>query len=297
MILNKDNYELVMFDLLEGNLSEADELRVMEQIEGDDFLFREWKLFKTTVLIADKDVEYNGKAGLLKKEASSVPMFTRWAAIAASVCILAAAVVFWPKSSVTPLATFDVSPNPIEAPKPSDTASDEGITPVTEYPEEIERTNIPAKTKTVPFIAENSHPMPEQLGHNFVHEKNHERAVPVIEFDSGRNDVVVKNIPTENKKEEKPITPQVPKNEVIVADNNKPEKLKPLTKREKAIAFVTKNPPSRIKEKAIGILALISNPKLKISPNFKDRRPSLEIELETTGYQAIASIQPFRNRN
>ena len=59
MKLNKDNYELMMFDLLEGNLSEADELLVMEQIEGDEFLFREWKLFKATVLIAEKEVVHN----------------------------------------------------------------------------------------------------------------------------------------------------------------------------------------------------------------------------------------------
>ena len=38
MILDKDNYELIMFDLLEGNLSEAEELLVMDQIEGDEFL-------------------------------------------------------------------------------------------------------------------------------------------------------------------------------------------------------------------------------------------------------------------
>ena len=49
MILDKDNYELIMFDLLEGNLSEAEELLVMDQIEGDEFFFREWKLFKATV--------------------------------------------------------------------------------------------------------------------------------------------------------------------------------------------------------------------------------------------------------
>ena len=39
MILDKDNYELIMFDLLEGNLSEAEELLVMDQIEGDEFFF------------------------------------------------------------------------------------------------------------------------------------------------------------------------------------------------------------------------------------------------------------------
>ncbi|MFB1003156.1 MAG: hypothetical protein QMC70_03340, partial [Bacteroidia bacterium] len=77
MKLNKENYALIMFDLLEGNLSEADELRVMDQIEGDEFLFREWKLFKSTVLIAEKDVVFTGKSALLKEEKAVVtlPMY------------------------------------------------------------------------------------------------------------------------------------------------------------------------------------------------------------------------------
>ena len=39
MKLNRENYELLMFDLLEGNLSESDELILMKQIEEDDFFF------------------------------------------------------------------------------------------------------------------------------------------------------------------------------------------------------------------------------------------------------------------
>ena len=47
----------------------------------------------------------------------------------------------------------------------------------------------------------------------------------------------------------------------------------------------------------IEIIALMSNPKIKFNPSFKNKRPSLEIELETNGYAAVASLQPFRNRN
>ena len=68
MILDKDNYELIMFDLLEGNLSEAEELLVMDQIEGDEFFFREWKLFKATVLVPTSSMVFPGKASLYKEE-------------------------------------------------------------------------------------------------------------------------------------------------------------------------------------------------------------------------------------
>ena len=47
MKLNAKNYEWILFDLLEGNLSHHDELLVMEQIEESEFLFKEWKISKT----------------------------------------------------------------------------------------------------------------------------------------------------------------------------------------------------------------------------------------------------------
>ena len=97
MILDKDNYELIMFDLLEGNLSEAEELLVMDQIEGDEFFFREWKLFKATVLMPSSTIVFSGKASLYKEEKTVAMMPKRWAAIAASVCILAAVLISWPR--------------------------------------------------------------------------------------------------------------------------------------------------------------------------------------------------------
>jgi hypothetical protein len=50
MILDKDNYELIMFDLLEGNLSEAEELLVMDQIEGDEFFLASGNFLKQPFL-------------------------------------------------------------------------------------------------------------------------------------------------------------------------------------------------------------------------------------------------------
>ena len=89
MKLNRDNYEMVMFDLLEGNLSESDELLLMDQIEGDEFLFREWKLFKSTILVADKEVLFTKKSSLFREDRIAVvAMYTKWYAVAASIVIL-----------------------------------------------------------------------------------------------------------------------------------------------------------------------------------------------------------------
>jgi hypothetical protein len=299
MKLNKDNYELVMFDLLEGNLSEADELRVMDQIEGDEFLFREWKLFKSTVLIADKEVTYSGKSKLLKEEKAVImPMYTRWAAVAASVCILAAAVLFWPDTEkVSPLV--DATESAVVEPAAELPVGIEEVlvSDKLDAPDETEKSNTPTKNIERNTSVYNT---PRDIVADVPPTEIEQQEKP-IEFKAPRiEDVPVNNVVVARdiKQDEELILPElVPESVEIVADISKPTSPIALTAKEKAIGFVTKNPPRRIKEKAIEILALMSNPKIKFNPSFKNKRPSLEIELETNGYAAVASLQPFKNRN
>ncbi len=288
-----------MFDLLEGNLSEADELRVMDQIEGDEFLFREWKLFKATVLIADKDVTYSGKSKLLKEEKAVImPMYTRWAAVAASVCILAAAVLFWPDTEVE---------SPIVDATESAVAE-----PAAELPVGIEEVLVSDKLDAADEAVKSNTPTENIERSNRVYNTPREilADVPSTEIEQPENPIDnkaprIEDMPVNNvvvaydtKQDEERILPELePKGVQVVADITKPTSPLALTAKEKAIGFVTKNPPRRIKEKAIEILALISNPKIKFNPSFKGNRPSLEIELETNGYTAVASLQPFKNRN
>ena len=295
MKLNKDNYELVMFDLLEGNLSEADELRVMDQIEGDEFLFREWKLFKSTVLIADKEVTYSGKSKLLKEEKAVImPMYTRWAAVAASVCILAAAVLFWPDRDIVDATESAVAEPAAELPVGTEEVL---VSDKLDAPDETEKSNTPTKNIERNTSVYNT---PRDIVADVPPTEIEQQEKP-IEFKAPRiEDVPVNNVVVARdiKQDEELILPElVPESVEIVADISKPTSPIALTAKEKAIGFVTKNPPRRIKEKAIEIIALMSNPKIKFNPSFKNKRPSLEIELETNGYAAVASLQPFRNRN
>ena len=302
MKLNKDNYELVMFDLLEGNLSEADELRVMDQIEGDEFLFREWKLFKSTVLIADKEVTYSGKSKLLKEEKAVImPMYTRWAAVAASVCILAAAVLFWPDTEkVSPLV--DATESAVVEPAAELPVGTEEVlvSDKLDAADETEKSNTNTPTEHIKRSTR-VYNTPRDVVADVPPTEIEQQEKP-IEFKAPRiEDVPVNNVVVvarDTKQDEELILPElVPESVEIVADISKPTSPIALTAKEKAIGFVTKNPPRRIKEKAIGILALMGNPKIKFNPSFKNKRPSLEIELETNGYAAVASLQPFRNRN
>jgi hypothetical protein len=308
MKLNKDNYELLMFDLLEGNLSEKDELLVMKQIEEDEFFFREWKLFKSTVLVADKDVVFSGKSSLLKDESpvAVVPMFRRWMVVAASVCILAAAVVLWPSSEIErPVADIE-----IEVPTKVD--------PVLKTPEvledvlvveDVEPTNnseqlVKPETNKVQDRFERIDPQYKASKEIFVSIPKDEttiKDVPQVKEIPAFDKIPVKTVVldkdnTNGNKEPKldEIEPETPVNVIASVD---PPTVVNKTKSQKVLDFVTKTPPRRIKEKAIGIIALVSNPRIKFKPNFKGKKPSLDIELETTGYQAVASIQPFKNRN
>lgn len=97
MKLTKENYELMMFDLLEGNLSEAEEQALLNEIEQDPFFAKEWKLFSETVLEPETAV-FAGKDALLKDEATAVivPIRTRWQIFSYAAAVAAVFIgVFW----------------------------------------------------------------------------------------------------------------------------------------------------------------------------------------------------------
>lgn len=78
MKLTKENYEMQMFDLLEGNLTAEEERLLLHEIENDPFFSQEWKLFSQTMLEPELMV-FEGKDALLKEEkAVIIPIRTRW---------------------------------------------------------------------------------------------------------------------------------------------------------------------------------------------------------------------------
>lgn len=70
-----------------------------------------------------------------------------------------------------------------------------------------------------------------------------------------------------------------------------------LKAKDRAIASFRIKELIRLKNNISDILVMASNPKLNINTDFKNNRPSIQLELETKGYQAIASLEPFKNRN
>ena len=287
MILDKDNYELIMFDLLEGNLSEAEELLVMDQIEGDEFFFREWKLFKATVLVPSSTIVFSGKASLYKEEKTVAMMPKRWAAIAASVCILAAVLISWPRQQRVMV---------------------QGITAVTELKSDSNQVFQDETQKNSAFETEINENRSGSRGiykaNQKVTELGVKQVVTTLELEQTmipnehRNDVEVL-VQTKPNIIQAFIVPKLAENQLVVQEtttNTQESKLAP-SRKERAMKSFRIKELIRLKNNISDILVMASNPKLNINTDFKNNRPSIQLELETKGYQAIASLEPFKNRN
>jgi hypothetical protein len=320
MKLNKDNYELIMFNLLEGNLSELDELIVMDQIEGDEFLFREWKLFKSTVLKADEEVTYRSKNSLFKDDKVVIlPMYAKWTAVAASICILAVVVLLWPEAqSAKKVYTVDlaelltpdtkvINTKPIVEEVTSsviieevDSRSSEHLLPRTLITHIANKVEPSAEESKVYAVSEGYNTLDVQ---SIAHEETH------VNSDELPNEVkrglqkepkteCIVSIPKNKEDQFNPQKEELKESVIIMSQDTEGatsiEVLK--TRRQKVIAFVTNDPLERIKEVTSVIYNKVRNPQVRITRNSRSKRPSLNIEVETEGYHAIASIQPFKNK-
>lgn len=89
-IINKENYELLMFDLLEGNIKEPERSNLLEQINKDIFLKKEWELFNQTIISPEIELFFPDKSILIKPESKTkIYNFYIISSIAASLLILA----------------------------------------------------------------------------------------------------------------------------------------------------------------------------------------------------------------
>lgn len=165
MRIDKENYELVLFELLEGLIPEEERSGLLKQIEQDPFLAKEWKLMQQTVLQPDP-VLYEGKSTLYKKT-TILPFINRWA-VAASVILLLGLGWFTFRSNpgvgeVEPVYSVRTKTKPPQLPKedytPFEVEAGPDIQPIhpkesdtrvvkneTVEPQKVEREQLPALT-------------------------------------------------------------------------------------------------------------------------------------------------------
>ena len=277
MKLTNDNYEMVMFDLLEGNLSEEQELDVMRQIEENDRYFKEWKLFKATVLAPDESVVFENKKALMKKEPKVIVFQRRWVNISIAASLLLGIVFLWPQ--------FDGDDTVVSQPSTTNVPTVDPI-PVDPTPEvvaltpETENGTVKTETTTPIYPIRSIDNSEEQRVVETAIDPENLRIEALPHSRTQHFAVAVPNIVTDNPYfvESLPVA-SAPLDLGYVA---------------RATQFVTSSPAKRISNKASELIANLANPKLKFKPELNDKRPGLQIEFDSRGYHAVASIEPFR---
>jgi hypothetical protein len=84
-----EEWQMKIFDLLEGNLSPAEKQKITDAIENDPALLNEYKLMAQTYLQPENDIVFVGKSDLYRKTgALSLWVSYRWYAAAAAVSLL-----------------------------------------------------------------------------------------------------------------------------------------------------------------------------------------------------------------
>lgn len=299
-ILNKSNYELILFDLLEGNLP-VHRARIIEQeLEMDPFYSKEYRYMQATVLNHGEIQAYPRKESLLKKEPRMVPMWTWASAIAA--CFIAA--LFW----LSPSGTQVIPETIVEKEDPIVVPAQDINAEKVEIVEEGEKKGTKdvfdgALKQNLLFSPRlKKRPVTESVAQvqNEETDKETESSINVLNnkkiFNEDQEEMVVRD-------ESKPNTDvlETPEslNKIELEDISDQDEslyvndIEDVTKNN--IGLVTYGLRDRIKGKMINTLVSIGNPKLRVKrSNSEDY--GFDVVLQTNRYEATASINPFKNK-
>lgn len=133
-----EEWQLKLFDLLEGNLSEAESAQLLIEIETHANLFREYKLLQSTYLTPDETEVFEFKHKLLKptKKGFIIPFHPLKYAAAASFVLLSSILGYvyftgrqkphsnqWVQKPRHSTPAHDTTPNPLTEPQITSQAS------------------------------------------------------------------------------------------------------------------------------------------------------------------------------
>jgi hypothetical protein len=272
MRIDNENMELMLFDLLEGNLDAETESKVREEIAHNPVWEREWKLMQMTVLTPETNIVFEKKQTLLKpiQTRKIVPIYWRWIAVSAAACLI---FFIWfgtqnqSKNSLPDIATVKpIKPN-LNKVESNQTDKTNSSNSELQIPESV---NDPitkkAKENIVPFkepetIAEN--PLPEE---------------PLFRKETEPITGLSFSKPEFDKMSHTPDLPKIP-NTIQVHPTNMPEAPEP----DKGLKNLL----------AIGMSRLdpYRNPKIKLAAGRSDNKPVLMFTLNTNSYHAAAVVQ------
>lgn len=258
MRLTRDNYELIMFDLLEGNIPDEDKQSLYEQIEQDVFFAEEWRMFQATIIEPDLSIVFE-KKGKLKHHTMRPPVMM-WFSIGVAAVLIAGFMLFsliGPDPTPSGVAT---SVPALTTPTAPSTPSD--ISTVKDDPQVEERILVKNNPSTTPkqIVVESTSPAEDQT--------------------------TVPSIAVTDEMTTKPFEGTFASEQLMPPTSSTNDLDLP-------ISDVTNTQFLRIRSVILASADNLRESKIKVNPNWKQKQ--LNIEFESKGYYAMASVGPFRN--
>jgi hypothetical protein len=317
MKLTKENYEMQMFDLLEGNLSPEEEHLVLQEIESDPFYSQEWKMFSETILEPETMV-FAGKDALLQEEkAVIIPIRTRWQIFSYAAAVAAIFMgLFWfvqksPDGEMVEGSTQNTPHIATELPGTNSSDAPE-VQASTKHGFEVREEDLmvdkiaieddqPSNIKTSP--ARNMGDLVKQesvadQGKTDLDQETPQTPVIIPPIEDVLQDVVVDEGLDIDMDEPKEILVDLTPKNPILKDKNKNEVpstvdnvLRPeseLNAFQPAIAYTGLR--AFMRRSAVTILRPFKNPKIKVARVEEENKPALNISFTSDAYYAAAIV-------
>lgn len=280
MEINKDNFEMILFDLLEGNFSQKEENEIYAQIDADPFLKEEWEMLQKTILPID-EVVFSDKESLLKSRENKKIIFPLFRVAAAIILLAIFSIFIWKFNTSNVNSNINEIVNvPVE---PIDTSED-----LIEEKVAIENTQLDSTTLVSPrkksspnYSVEYVNVKEEDpLDNKEDSNKRIIEPMPILrDIDLEQPLIVDVDQGQKNKKDTTIIYVKIPdnnsiKDSTVLLANNLDSKI---------------DNRSKLREKANNILSYLKPPKIKLFKK-KGTRKSFKLELEHDKYSLVTSI-------
>jgi hypothetical protein len=294
-MITKENYELYLFDLTEGNLT-AEEVKMVEDfLTLHPELKAELAAYRSAVLEADTTVVYKNKESLKRKSGGKrFYLFNPYYSAAALVTILLGA--WWvlretqqPSLSETTVAQETTVP----LTEPENNVSIPEITE--EHTAQMEHT---IKSTTSSVRSESKYPIQQAV----THIKNQDLTAAVasnleqvakIDTSVIKKDVVQKQVDEQLQQRLATVAPQVPESSPVISAEQKVSEAAVQQTPSSAVASIEEpaGHKERVEEKVAGWLSYLSKPTLRIQKVKEEDKTRIRIELENQRLRLMGSMK------
>lgn len=289
MSINKENYEMYFFDLMEGNLSADEEKQVRAFAAQHPELEAELAAYTQSVLVADETVVFENKESLKRKKGGFIYLFHTYLSVAAIGILLIGAlwILNQPESSSTGLLAN--SKDTTSAVQPSST--EQAVVPEVT----AENNKADEKTPVVPHVTYATTVKKSDRISTSKRAVQKEKLTTPVKFTPVQEPIQMAKVDTSIIKKDIPqihLEQQVEKRvasvlsdkdkdsaQVVVVQNNQPEPAERMGVKETIV------------NKVGNWLSYLSKPTLKIERVKEDDKTRLKIQLENERLKMMSTMK------